>query len=294
MHRFFRAFFAAAATFALALGPSPVSAADHGDTPLLTSIGRSDAKITDLHAFVNGSNLVLALSTNVNVPTSAATYTFPSDLVLTIHVDTDAAVSFADQTANAAYGGKVLAPAQVSSNVRFKVKFKADGTPVLMAKGVAEIWESQIAFFAGLRDDPFIRGNRAGRNVGSVVIEIPLAAIDAPQSTLLVWATSKVDDVFGPFQDLAGRALRSMFPENDYMNTTSPSMHRGMMGVAPDVMIFDTSKPAIFPNGRAPADDVIDLVGDVRVTSTDSPFPSANDLPFLGVFPYLANPHPAH
>lgn len=292
MHRLFRALFAAA--FALAAGTSPVGAADHGDTPLLTSIGRSDAKITDLHAFVNGSNLVLALSTNVNVPTSAATYTFPSDLVLTIHIDTDAAVSFADETANAVYGGKVLAPAQVASNVRLKVKFKPDGTPVLMAKGVAEIWESQIAFFAGLRDDPFIRGNRAGRNVGSVVIEMPLAAINAPQSTLLLWATSRVDDVFGPFQDLAGRALRSMFPENDYMNTTSPSMHRGMMGVAPDVMIFDTSKPAVFPNGRALADDVVDLVGDVRVTGTDSPFPSANDLPFLGGFPYLANPHPAH
>lgn len=292
MHCLSRAFFAAAATFALAA--APVGAADHGDTPLLTSIGRSDAKITDLHAFVNGSNLVLALSTNVNVPTSAATYTFPSDLVLTIHIDTDAAVSFADATANAVYGGKVLAPAEVSSNVRLKVKFKSDGTPVLMAKGVAEVWESQIAFFAGLRDDPFIRGNRAGRNVGSVVIEIPLAAINAPQSTLLVWATSKVDDVFGPFQDLAGRALRSMFPENDYMNTTSPSMHRGMMRVAPDVMILDTSKPATFPNGRALTDDVVDLVGDVRVTSTDSPFPSTNDLPFLNVFPYLANPHPAH
>ena len=61
----------------------------------------------------------------------------------------------------------------------------------------------------------------------------------------------------------------------------------------PDVMIFDTSRAAEFPNGRALEDDVVDLVGDPRVLANDQPFPDENDLPFLDTFPYLAPPHPA-
>jgi hypothetical protein len=64
-------------------------------------------------------------------------------------------------------------------------------------------------------------------------------------------------------------------------------------GLLPDVMIYDLSKPAAFPNGRALTDDVVDLVGDPRLLANDSPFPSENDLPFLATFPYLAAPHPA-
>jgi hypothetical protein len=58
-------------------------------------------------------------------------------------------------------------------------------------------------------------------------------------------------------------------------------------------MIYDTARPAAYPNGRALVDDVVDLVGDQRVLANDFPFPSANDLPFLNTFPYLAPPHPA-
>ena len=58
-----------------------------------------------------------------------------------------------------------------------------------------------------------------------------------------------------------------------------------------DVMIFRTSQPTKYPNGRALEDDVVDLVGDLRVLSSDSPFPGTNDKPFLPHFPYLAEPH---
>jgi hypothetical protein len=57
-------------------------------------------------------------------------------------------------------------------------------------------------------------------------------------------------------------------------------------------MIYNTALPAVYPNGRALTDDVVDAVGDVRVLDNDSPFPSANDVPFLSAFPYLAPPHP--
>ncbi len=65
-------------------------------------------------------------------------------------------------------------------------------------------------------------------------------------------------------------------------------------------MIYDTSAPAAYPNGRLPTDDVIDLAcnlsSECRVFNSageGSTGPTANDVPFLSTFPYLAPPHPA-
>ena len=146
--------------------------------------------------------------------------------------------------------------------------------------------------FIGLRDDPFIRGPRIGRNVAAIVIEVPLASVLKDQSPLLIWATSKVDTMEGPFQDMVGRALRSQEPDNLALNTLHPSEHLARTGLKPDVLIYDTSKPAAFPNGRALTDDVVDLTAIPRILANDEPFPSANDIPFLETFPYLAPPHP--
>src|SRR5205823_1108925 len=56
----------------------------------------------------------------------------------------------------------------------------------------------------------------------------------------------------------------------------------------PDILTYDTSMPAAFPNGRALTDDVIDtalgLVSNSAVT-TDC---VANDSAFSDAFPYLA------
>ncbi len=51
-------------------------------------------------------------------------------------------------------------------------------------------------------------------------------------------------------------------------------------------MIYDVSRPAVFPNGRELTDDVVDLVGDPRVLIDNYPFPTENDVPFLTSFPY--------
>jgi len=153
------------------------------------------------------------------------------------------------------------------------------------------------AFFAGLRDDPFIRGPRAGKNVGAIVIETPLSTILRGQSTILIWATVQVEEIEGSQHEAVGRSLRSMFPEQNELNKMAPREMMDQMGMRPDVIIYDTSLPASYPNGRALTNDVVDLAcalgGECRVANNDAPNPTANDKPFEAAFPYLASPHVA-
>lgn len=266
-------------------------AADHGDTPALVSANRKDALITDLHTFVRNQRLVLSLCTNTAIPIDATSYLFPSDLTLKIMIDRDCPVSFGNPADMATYGGTVMTPASIQEDISFQVTFPDGVTPVVTTQGLSLAAQSRMRVFAGLRDDPFIRGPRQGRNVAAIVIDLPLDDVRTSQPTLLIWATSRVPELSGPFQDLAGRALRNMFPENDAMNGMHPNQHTGVMGVPPDVIIYNTAYAANFPNGRELADDVVDLVGDLRVTTTDAPFPSGNDRTFLSQFPYLAFGH---
>jgi hypothetical protein len=275
----------------LAAGASfPALASDHDDTPLLKTIGRHDARITDLHVFTRGDRLVLILCTNPAIPRTVTQYAFPSDLTLRIAIDNHSEVRYDDPNAVSTYGGTVVHPEGISDDVVFEVTFER-GTPRLSTKGLHPNSHGGVRFFAGLRDDPFIRGPRIGRNVAGIVIDVPLDSVLGSQPSLLVWATSKVPEIRGPIADLGGRSLRSQFAENLAMNDMPPRMHQSVLGVPPDVVIFDTSRPAIYPNGRELADDVVDAVGDARILSTDFPYPSANDVPFLADFPYLAEPH---
>jgi hypothetical protein len=151
-----------------------------------------------------------------------------------------------------------------------------------------------VQVFAGLRDDPFIRKPRTGRNVAAIVIELPLEAVLGPRTDLLIWATTSVPEFDGPIADHGGRALRSMFDEP--LNSTTPGEHWRVHTRVPDVMILDVTQISCYPNGRELADDVIDLVVDIpggTLPGEGPEYPTANDVPFLAEFPYLAVPHPA-
>ena len=262
-------------------------AADHGDTAVLKGIPRHDARITDLDAFTRGDNLVLVLATNPTIPPGATTYTFPEDLTLRIFLDDHTPVD----------SGTVLEPGGISSDVTFVITFP-DGQPELGIRG-RRVKKRLVQFFAGLRDDPFIRTPRHGRNVAALVIQLPLREVTRGRSTLLLWATSEVPDFLGPQADLAGRALRNQFSVtvaktgevlDNPLNVLHPADHFELLGAEPDVILFDTSQPAVFPNGRELADDVIRELG-LDLPGED-PNNSENDVPFLAVFPYLAPPHP--
>ncbi|MFO0794472.1 MAG: hypothetical protein U0586_10475 [Candidatus Brocadiaceae bacterium] len=262
------------------IGFGTVWGSDHADTPELISIGRHEARLTDLFSFQHGDNLVLALCTNPAIPKSVSEYIFPSDLTLRIHIDNHSKVSFENPDDNSVYGGTIVRPNHVSEDITFKITFNK-GKPQLCVKGLQNSVRKDILLFAGLRDDPFIRTPTFGKNVAAVVMEIPMSAVMGSQPTLLIWATSKIPDIKGPISDHDGRALRSQF-ENQ-LNTEKPRYQ----GLHPDVIIYDISRPAAFPNGRKLEDDVVHLVPNPIIDSA-----TQNDVPFLIDFPYLAPPHP--
>lgn len=267
-------------------------AADHGDAPVLTQIMRSDARITDLYAFSKGDQLVLALCTNPAIPQGVESYLFPSDLELTFSINRHSRVNFSDLEDLEQFGGTIEVPASVVSDVTITVGFDADGAPQLKATGLARKDRDQIRIFAGLRDDPFIRRPREGRNVAAVVIELPLNAIARRNDVLLIWGSSEFPGPVGASGERAGRALRSMF--DDALNMLSPQMQALLLATTPDVIIFDPALPAVFPNGRALEDDVVDLVVDIpggTLPGEGPTFPTTNDVPFSTNFPYLADPH---
>src|SRR5262249_14374686 len=146
---------------------------------------------------------------------------------------------------------------------------------------------------------------RNGRNVASVVLNMPLHLIaHSNHPTILVWATAQAPGETGQIADRAGRALRSMFPESQEVNNYINPASDFTLGLVPDVVIFDTPRPAAYPNGRALADDVVHYVCDRRLLANNGPGgsadacpasagPTTNDLPFLSTFPYLAPPHGA-
>ena len=262
-------------------------ASDHGDSPLLISTGRHDARLTGFFALTRGDNLVLIVCTDPTVPPTLTEYIFPPDLAIDILIDNDSEVTFDDPDDLATFGGTIVHPRHIKEDISFRVRFE-EGSPTLKITGLSKSGQGEVMMFVGLRDDPFIRRPRIGRNVPSIVLEVPLSEILGDQDTLLIWATAKVPDIKGRFQDLVGRALRSQFLENDLLNTLHPKHHTKFLGVSPDVVIFDTSLPAAFPNGRELTGDVVDLLG--LSLPGDEPSPDENDVPFLEEFPYLASP----
>lgn len=273
-------------------GVGSVRAADHGDTPLLKAAQRHDARLTDLFAFQRGDNLVLIVTLDPTIPPDVTEYVFATDLTVQINVDNHSVVTFDDPDDLEIFGGTIVRPKKIKEKISFRIRFEEDGWLDLRTKGLPRHAVDEIAIFAGLRDDPFIRSPRTGRNIAAIVLELPMDLVIRRRDTLLIWATSRVPELRGKFQDLAGRALRSQFPENDRMNSLHPKKHEKKLGVNADVIIYDTLRPAAFPNGRELIDDVLDLVGDPRPLANDDPFPDANDLPFLDEFPYLPAPHP--
>lgn len=259
-------------------------AADHGDTPFLISENRHDARLTDLHTFTRGNKLVIAIGMNPAIPNTLTMYKFASDLKITVGIDNHSAVDMSDTGDLEIYGGTITSdPSNISADHKITITFNESGGAMVRSGNL-----TIGSFFVGLRDDPFIRTPRIGKNVAAIVIEVPLAEVTVNQPTILVWAEVKIKQE--GLVELGGRALRSMFSENACLNVQPPNRHQKLCGLVPDVIIYNTAAAAKFPNGRELTDDVVTEVGDSRVVN--GPPITENDIPFLDAFPYLAPPHP--
>ncbi|WP_314173960.1 DUF4331 family protein [Streptomyces winkii] len=159
-------------------------------------------------------------------------------------------------------------------------------------------------------------------NVFSTVVELPTSELGA-KSAIRIWGRCSLhEDGRLVHADRAGHPSVSSFfntdetkeeynasePVNDRERWTDQFVH--LMGhtgnytreeaiaaieedsILPDMLVFDPSKPAQYPNGRVFTDDVINYRLSFLSKGDIPPTGLAPHTDFLNEFPYLGNPHP--
>jgi hypothetical protein len=158
-------------------------------------------------------------------------------------------------------------------------------------------------------------------NVFSMAIEVPTAEL-APRPELHIWGRCSVRrDGKLVHADRAGHPSVSSFfntddtkeeynasePVNDRERWTDQFVHLlghtggypreeaiaalDKEGILPDVLHFDPSKPASYPNGRMFTEDVINVRVAFLTKNEAPPTGLSPHTDTLGSFPYLGNPH---
>ena len=327
-------------------GPPAATAADHLDAPGLMPPGGSvQSDITDLYAFQSQSNpadSVLVLNVNTGpagsnftfgrgIPgvgnTKGVLYNFNIDNNGDAVTDVNLRVRFGQPAADGSQqfevrrNGKLL----ISMDQGLSTAFGAASNVVTVG---------DVKAFAGRRDDPFffdlaaflgLNGRSfcdgqqtdffAGRNVSSIVLELPSSMLTAGSAhpKIGVWASTNADRTQ---IDRMGRpAINTVFnhgneknrfnggdPVNDwrdfgasFVSTLTALGAADPNGLAhvllPDILTYDTSSSAGFLNGRQLPDDVIDaelnLITNGKITGDCV----ANDSTFSNTFPYLGSPN---
>jgi Domain of unknown function (DUF4331) len=202
-------------------------------------------------------------------------------------------------------------------------------TPVGFGADAVPVSADDCRLFIGVRSDPFFIGGApqnlelAGRDpstkktVLSVALQVPNDRLLAAGSGFSVWATVSLRRHDRVVQvDRAGHPSSTPFMKpngarNDY-NAGHPSelqdyleswtkllQDRGYrpeeastaaLAVLPDVLTFDTSRPATYPNGRLLTDDVFasNMPFLTHGTAASQPIGPRDDL--LAEFPFLGPP----
>lgn len=328
-----------------------------------------EANITDLHAFVDGDNLVVSLCARRalrpdqvgGLDLDGYRFRISMDFHPPVHFATNppggggtTARANQERSQQALYGGIIDKPEDITPEVTLEFGMSLVKDPVNGEQSQAKLTHlniqglpgsrnivsdekivdgkvaipanafapGQINVQTGIFDDPFIFPRFFRRNVVGVVTSIPLKFLPQRDKPVLLWATTHGKD--GKQIDHVGRSLRTQLPRFGYLNVVPPSGHNAAItkvhaeptiienvsgtliapliahrhyDTFPDVMIYDLSKPARFPNGRAYTDDVAKTLADAGETllfelsyaeSRQFPRATANDKAFRPKFPYLA------
>lgn len=313
-------------TLLVGVAPVLLGAADHLDAPLVATDGRLD--INDVYVSQspsNPANTVLIMTVNPVAGILSPT-TFHPGASYDIKIDTDGDAK-EDSTYKVTFSapdgsgvqevtlrrvpargeGAVLARGQTGLDIA------VEGGGMLRADLFDDpFFFDLVAFRNGLAFCPGGVGTNffAGLNVSAIVLEVPSATLGP--SNIGVWARTYLNE---QQIDRMGRpAINTVFIPSgmkDAFNSGQPKHDQrdfrdevvatllalgNPEGVAnaladfllPDILTIDTSAAAVFPNGRRPPDDVIDielgLISGGAIT-TDC---VANDSAFTSTFPYLA------
>jgi hypothetical protein len=303
------------------LFPPTLSASDHAD-PIRLS--HTEAGITGLFVFPDeaDAHLVIVLCTHPSLESPKSLPLEPLRYIL--HLDWDPDLTFTENDDLDRYGGTILNPEEIQADLEIQYQLSNDiqlrhrklaGRQASIDLPTAEI---------GIRDDPFIFHRFRSTNVVAIVQQIPFDQLPGDPKHFLIWATT---ERFGKQVDHAGRALRTMLPRFEFLNTLHPSQHVAAIrqqhetpgliqdvlstfaspffairhyDFAPDVVIYSRTRPAGYPNGRLLTDDVAKLCceqGDCllyEVSLADAHAdhqarPTINPQGFQSDFPYLAS-----
>ena len=323
-------FAAAIVSLAAALAQFAI-ASDHAD-PMWLAEDEQEANITGLFFFPDGDRMVVIFNVRRGL-TGPPPYNL-DPFEYNVHMDMHTKVSFDNAEDLARYGGTVETPETISPDVSIKFRLNNDTTVKEQSfKGLSSA--DNIKVFTGVRDDPFIFPKFFKKNVISMVVSIPASAFLPTVKTWVLWGTTnRVTN--GEQIDHVGRSNRTQLGRFEILNTVPPNEHVAVIKKAavergrvqnfllqaapplanlnqlsgflirhydekPDVMIYTSTRPPGFPNGRRLTDDVAELTcaqGDCPlqensfIDTKQWPRAVVNDKPFLSDFPYLAEPWP--
>jgi len=324
--------FAALLLFSAFLIPGTGQASDHAD-PMWLAEDEQEANITGLFFYPDGDRWVAILDVRRSLIGPPPYNLEPFEY--NIHLDFHTKLRFDNAEDVARYGGTIVAPERIAPDATIRIRLNNDTTVKEKTfKGLGDPQDIQV--YSGVRDDPFIFPKFFNVNVITMAFSIPKSAFPEHAENWLLWATSnRVSN--GEQIDHVGRSNRTQLGRFEILNPIPPSQHVAEIreksesrakvqeflaqwlpplanlnqlsgffirhyDAVPDVMVFTTTRPAGFPNGRRLEDDVALLTcaqGDCPlqenafIDTTQWPRSTVNDKPLSSEFPYLAQPWPS-
>lgn len=289
MRKYFVRIFTCVTLVLLVSFPPVAKLSDHADP--MNLIVR-ETNITDFFFFPKGDQMILIFNVRRALTAPPPYEVDPYEYV--IHMDLHSQVSFDSQEDRARYGGTIVQPEGLKSDVTIKFKLNKDltvvgGRPSFEGLNAPE----QIRVFTGVREDPFTFPRFFKRNAISMVLSIPMSSFPQGQQDWILWGS--VYEHGNEQIDHVGRSNRTQQGRFDALNELPPNQHIAGINqlkktwddrfnflnaytettpladvvqlllqirkydIVPDVMIYTNRFPPGFPNGRLLLDDVAAL-----------------------------------